>query len=174
MLQSHRMSHVAETGQLTPRVRPGYSGEWASVADKRATSVGDYLTTNASRPYLEEAAGNPFKSSLDDSVISSSRSVEAPLLTHEDRAEQFVANTHKGYAEVSQQPDEPPTETSQRPARRQSDVLREVNSGFHVLRPGTFGPSNPDPEADYRDKRTSKKLLKKRRESSNSEHRTSL
>ena len=40
LLRSHRMSHVAETGQLTPRVRkPGNSGEWTSVADNQISSA---------------------------------------------------------------------------------------------------------------------------------------
>src|SRR3954452_3341965 len=40
LLRSHRLSHVAETGQLTPRVRkPGNSGEWASVADNHISTL---------------------------------------------------------------------------------------------------------------------------------------
>jgi hypothetical protein len=40
LLRSHRLFHVAETGQLTPRVRkPGNGGEWASAAENQVASV---------------------------------------------------------------------------------------------------------------------------------------
>jgi hypothetical protein len=53
-------------------------------------------------------------------------------------------------------------------AMRQSQVLRKVNSGFEILRPGTLGePTSPEePEALVAEKRKSKRLQKRRASSS--------
>ena len=47
---------------------------------------------------------------------------------------------------------------------RNDPVIRKVNSGFEILRPGTFQPATPE-EMELAERRTSKKLQKKRRES---------
>jgi hypothetical protein len=49
---------------------------------------------------------------------------------------------------------------------RNDQVLRKVNSGFEILRPGTF--KEPTPQEVELAERTSKKLQKKRRTSSDS------
>jgi hypothetical protein len=53
LLRSHRLSHVAETGQLTPRVRkPCNSGEWARLAENQVALVNGvncFMTQNPSK-----------------------------------------------------------------------------------------------------------------------------
>lgn len=61
-----------------------------------------------------------------------------------------------------------PVQTAQN--QRMSQVLRKVNSGFEILRPGTLGP-NPvdislDVDLEAGEKRQPRRLQKKRRTSS--------
>jgi hypothetical protein len=51
--------------------------------------------------------------------------------------------------------------------QRDEQVIRKVNSGFEILRPGTFQPPTPE-EVELAERRTSKKLQKKRRSSGDS------
>lgn len=183
LLQSHRMSHVAETGQLTPRVRrPGNSGEWASVAnnvvspEQRASAQGvDYFVPRQKTPSpplpvsylnaLEDYSSNSAATSTQDSHASNEARQAVPLLeTYQPRGphdyEEEAAGHPYAMATIQNQPEN----------QRHDPVLRKVNSGFEILRPGTFNintsPTEDDEEAGRVEKRHSKKLQKKRRNSS--------
>lgn len=185
LLQSHRMSHVAETGQLTPRVRkPGNSGEWASMADNMrspqeiSTSNGvdffvprqktpspplgpiqDEPIASASNHYQDGHASNRTKQAtpLLETYAPPLQQYEVPQ-TYQPRGPQHNYEEEAAYQEV---------ETNQN-ALRQSHVLRKVNSGFEILRPGTFGePTSPEETEQVTVEKRRSKKLQKRRTSSN-------
>lgn len=189
LLQSHRMSHVAETGQLTPRVRrPGNSGEWASVADNQVAThngVNYFMPQKTPSPPLppiadpqEEAAG--YASS--HVAASQSQDQQQNLASQGVPLQESYAPNAPYYPDTYQvrgpqhQPsyDEVPYEvqTMQNNQRPESQVLRSVNSGFQVLKPGTFAPP-PASEMEMTDvserrQSTGRKLQKKRRSSGES------
>ncbi|KAF1930943.1 uncharacterized protein M421DRAFT_90721 [Didymella exigua CBS 183.55] len=190
LLQTHRMSHVAETGQLTPRVRkPGNSGEWASVADNQVAThngVNYFMPQKTPSPPLppivdpqEEAAGyasshvpasqpqeqNQYRISQQGVPLQESYAPNAPYYpdTYQVRGPQHQPS----YDEVPYE-----VQTMQNNQRPDSQVLRSVNSGFQVLKPGTFAPPAPE-EMEMTDKgerrqSTGRKLQKKRRSSGES------
>ncbi|KAJ4407581.1 hypothetical protein N0V91_003850 [Didymella pomorum] len=190
LLQTHRMSHVAETGQLTPRVRrPGNSGEWASVADNQVAThngVNYFMPQKTPSPPLppivdpqEEAAGyasshvpasqpqeqNQYQISQQGVPLQESYAPNAPYYpdTYQVRGPQHQLS----YDEVPYE-----VQTMQNNQRPDSQVLRSVNSGFQVLKPGTFAAPAPE-EMEMTDKSerrqsTGKKLQKKRRSSDQS------
>lgn len=188
LLQSHRLSHVAETGQLTPRVRrPGHSGEWASVADniRSPQEISTYNGVDYFVPFPRQKTPSPplapVLASPDELAIPSSSKLSqdgnapsqprqaAPLLETYQVSESPYPQTYQPrgpqheYEEV-QYTDQP--SQNQRP----DQVLRKVNSGFEILRPGTLGEP-PSPEGEQKlngEKRQSKRLQKKRRPSDGS------
>lgn len=189
LLQSHRMSHVAETGQLTPRVRrPGNSGEWASVADNQVAThngVNYFMPQKTPSPPLpaiadpqEEAAGYasshvaaPQAQEQQQSRISQGVPLQesyAPNAPYYPDTYQVRGPQHQlSYDEVPYE-----VQTMQNNQRPESQVLRSVNSGFQVLKPGTFAPP-PASEMEMTDRSerrqsTGKKLQKKRRSSGES------
>ena len=178
LLQSHRMSHVAETGQLTPRIRkPGFSGEWASIVESgkpgkpenaAAGPVDCFIPRRATPspplsvaldPQISPSQSTPVTPSSQDSHPTNAAKQAVPLLdTYQPRG----PHTEEEDVEPSQQASVPQV-------HRNSQVLRKVNSGFEILRPGTFSVTMP-PAVDDRDlesgeKRQSKRLQKKRRPS---------
>ncbi|KAF2182149.1 hypothetical protein K469DRAFT_245556 [Zopfia rhizophila CBS 207.26] len=186
LLQSHRLSHVAETGQLTPRVRrPANSGEWASVAENMrspqdiSTANGvDYFVPRqktpspplapAISPTEESSIPSASKYNQDGHSSNQARQV-VPLL------ETYQPQAYQAYQPQTYQPRGPQHEYEDEVAQnavqttqnqRESHVIRKVNSGFEILRPGTFGP--PSPEEEKSEKRQSKRLQKKRRPSESS------
>lgn len=166
-LQTHRMSHVAETGQLTPRVRkPGHSGEWASVADNQVSSV------NGVNYFVPQKTPSP-----PYSTVVESHEENAPTAGHsQDRQAVPLSESYApkaAYYPDTYEPrgpqhqfsyDEVPYEVATEQNQRDNQVLRTVNSGFQVLKPGTFQPPTPE-ELESADRRQSKKLQKKRRSS---------
>lgn len=185
LLQSHRMSHVAETGQLTPRVRkPGHSGEWASVADHQVSTING---VNYFNPRKSPSPTHPTTvASEETSVATSSTYVEQSASTHPpypapSHAKQAMALTESYAPNAPYYPDtyeprgphhqysydEVPYEVSTEQNQRESQVLRNVNSGFQVLKPGTFQPQAPE-AAEQAEKKSSKKLQKKHRTSTDS------
>ncbi|KAF2735481.1 hypothetical protein EJ04DRAFT_534230 [Polyplosphaeria fusca] len=186
LLQSHRLSHVAETGQLTPRVRkPGNSGEWASVAanlrspQEISTSNGvDYFVPRQKDPSpplpptlsTPDEAPLPSTSKLNLDGHSSNQAKQAvPLLeTYQPRPvyspEAYQPRgPHHEYEDESAHYAVQTTQNSQ----RDTQILRKVNSGFEILRPGTFGePPSPEEDKLPNDRRQSKKLQKRRKSSS--------
>jgi hypothetical protein len=185
LLQSHRMSHVAETGQLTPRVRrAGNSGEWASVADRRtipeiATSNGvDYFmpqqrTSSYPPPHTPEPTDDlPIpsvsKPSQDDHADNQAKQAVPLLETYAPRPF-YLPDVYQPRGPAHQfSYDEMPIEvqTEQNTARA-SQVLRKVNSGFQILQPGTLPPPSSEEEKET-PKRQSKRLQKKRTNSDGS------
>jgi hypothetical protein len=177
LLQSHRMSHVAETGQLTPRVRkPGNSGEWASVAENQVSStngVSYFMPQKAPSPPLPAVVDQPQERATHASRHAQDGHEEnegkqgVPLMESYAPKAAYYPDTYQprgpqhqySYDEV---PYEVNTEQNQRDGQNQ--VLRKVNSGFEILRPGTFAPQSPE-EHEPADERQGKKLQKKRRSS---------
>ncbi|KAB2577523.1 uncharacterized protein LTHEOB_9183 [Lasiodiplodia theobromae] len=169
LLQSHRMSHVAETGSLVRRERPdrptGRSGDWSSMSldapySRSAPTSGPPSPPSGPTsgppspptPPISQGA-NPFMAPL-ESVSSPTRDSHpentvahaVPLLeTYQPRGPNFDDDTPQAYT------------------THDSQVLRKVNSGFEILRPGTF-PVGPTEEA-LRAQQPPKKLQKKRRPS---------
>ena len=178
LLQSHRMSHVAETGQLTPRVRkPGNSGEWASVADNQISTINgvNYFVPQKtpSPPAVtdprEEAAGavSPPTAMHDGYATSQARSA-VPLTESYAHNAPYYPDTYEPRGPQHQYSyDEVPYEVNTDQNQRESQVLRSVNSGFQVLKPGTFQAPSPE-EMELAERRQSKKLQKKRRTSGDS------
>ncbi|KAF2204614.1 hypothetical protein GQ43DRAFT_460599 [Delitschia confertaspora ATCC 74209] len=180
LLQSHRLSHVAETGQLTPRVRrPGQSGEWASTADNlRSDEISTVNGVNyfvprqktpspPLRPVVEprDDVSTPAGSAYGrDGHASNTAKQAVPLLeTYQPQAYQPRGPQHMYDEEEASE--QYPVSTPQH--QRQSQVLRKVNSGFEILRPGTFPEPTPEEiaQAQANEKRQSRKLQKKRRSS---------
>jgi len=189
LLQSHRMSHVAETGQLTPRVRrPGNSGEWASVAETQVAThngVNYFMPQKTPSPPLppiadpqEEAVGyasSHFAASQTQDQQQSPISQGVPLQESYAPNAPYYPDTYQVRGPQHQPSyDEVPYEvqTMQNNQRPESQVLRSVNPGFQVLKPGTFAPP-PASEMEMTDRSerrqsTGKKLQKKRRSSGES------
>ncbi|KAH7388674.1 hypothetical protein BKA66DRAFT_415043 [Pyrenochaeta sp. MPI-SDFR-AT-0127] len=179
LLQTHRLSHVAETGQLTPRVRkPGNSGEWASVADNQISTING---VNYFMP--QKTPSPPLPSILDPAeevaVASSTDPAQDSHAAHQARQAVPLSESYApkaAYYPDTYQPrgphhqysyDEVPYEVATDQNQRDSQVLRKVNSGFEILRPGTFQPPTPE-EMELAERRQSKKLQKKRRTSGDS------
>lgn len=182
LLQSHRMSHVAETGQLTPRAknRPGTNGEWASIADtqKLPEEIGTVNGVDYFVPQQKPLSPPPAQAVAPPNVVPST---ESPSAKQAKQAVQAVPLSESYaprpfYLPDVYQPkgpqhqfsyDEMPIQvnTSQNEQRdANGKVLRKVNSGFEILRPGTL-PS-PEEEQPSVEKRQSNRLQKKRRTSS--------
>lgn len=176
LLQSHRMSHVAETGQLTPRVRkPGHSGEWASVADNQVASQ------NGVSYFLPQKTPSPPYPAVEQAEQSSSYASSSQSSNHANQgvplAESYAPNapyypdTYQVRGPQHQMSyDEVPYEVQTMQNKdRDTEVLRSVNSGFQVLKPGTFAaPAPEEMELAERRQSTGKKLQKKRRSSGDS------
>lgn len=187
LLQTHRMSHVAETGQLTPRVRrPGNSGEWASVAEIRRSSH-EIATQNGVDffvPRQQKTPSPPLPPIRDEPTPpSSSHFKDAPAFDVQARQqgtpllETYVPEPYVYEPPQTYQPrgpqfdydEDPPQQENQAALNaHQSQVIRKVNSGFEILRPGTFGePAAPEElEPVVTEKRKSKRLQKRRASSS--------
>ncbi|GME51237.1 hypothetical protein GTA08_BOTSDO05114 [Neofusicoccum parvum] len=169
LLQSHRMSHVAETGSLARRERPdrptGRSGDWSNMTldpysrsaptSGRSSPPSDPTSGPPSPPTPPIAQGsNPFMAPLEsvnsptrDSHPDNTAAHAVPLLeTYQPRGPNFDDDAPQAFQHG-----------------RESQVLRKVNSGFEILRPGTF-PVGPT-EENLRAQQPPKKLQKKRRPS---------
>ncbi|KAF4307329.1 hypothetical protein GTA08_BOTSDO05114 [Botryosphaeria dothidea] len=169
LLQSHRMSHVAETGSLARRERPdrptGRSGDWSNLSldpySRSAPTSGPPSppsgpTSGRSSPSTPPMAqgANPFMAPLEsvssptrDSHPENAAASAVPLLeTYQPRGPNFDDDTPQAFSN-----------------QHDSQVLRKVNSGFEILRPGTF-PIGPTEEA-LKAQQPPKKLQKKRRPS---------
>ncbi|KAA8625323.1 hypothetical protein A1F94_000374 [Pyrenophora tritici-repentis] len=177
LLRSHRLSHVAETGQLTPRVRkPGNSGEWASVADNHVSTVNGvnyFMPQKTPSPPLRRTATDPEEAPVTmsagpshDGHASNQARQAIPLTESYAPNAPFYPDTYEPRGPQHQYSyDQVPYEvTTEQNQDRNDPVIRKVNSGFEILRPGTFQPPTPE-ELERAERRTSKKLQKKRRES---------
>jgi hypothetical protein len=176
-LQRHRMSHVAETGQLTPRVRkPGSSGEWASVADHQIASsngVNYFMPQKTPSPPLpttidpqEESVTAYTYSRTQDGHASNETKQGVPLMESYAPKAALYPDTYQPRGPHHQfSYDQVPYEVHTEQNQRDSQVVRRVNSGFEILKPGTLAPPTPE-ELEFADRnRQSNKLQKKRRSS---------
>ncbi|KAF2131744.1 hypothetical protein P153DRAFT_202126 [Dothidotthia symphoricarpi CBS 119687] len=184
LLQTHRMSHVAETGQLTPRVRrPGNSGEWLGIADNQTSSlngVNYFVPQKTPSPPLptvidprdeEEAVASSAYTYVQDNHATNQARQARPLMeSYAPKAAYYPDTYQPRFPQHQMSYDEVPYEVqTPQNAQRDPEVLRSVNSGFQVLRPGTFAPPVPTPEEEeLTERRQSRKLQKKRRTSSES------
>ncbi|CAD0109298.1 unnamed protein product, partial [Aureobasidium uvarum] len=120
-LQTHRMSQVAETGRLVPRSRrTGTSGDWTS-SPLAAGEVHNFSHPRSQTPPRPGSSGsnsglNPFTTPVSEKHPD----VEIP----EPKTPASESKTRRGSSVSYTRPD--PT------------VLRAVNSGFAVLKPGTL------------------------------------
>jgi hypothetical protein len=176
LLQSHRMSHVAETGQLTPRVRkPGHSGEWASVAENQMSSsngVSYFMPHKTPSPPLpaivdqqqEREASAPMHAQ--DSHAANEAKQGVPLMESYAPKAAYYPDTYQPRGPHHQYSyDEVPYEVNTDQNQRETQILRKVNSGFEILRPGTFQPPTPEEVELAEGRQQGKKLQKKRRSS---------
>jgi hypothetical protein len=199
LLNSHRLSHVAETGQLMPRIRirPGNSGEWATMADlSRPSDLLAPTTARTPSPTIAQPSyENPFATPLMSRSTSPTTPSASPIFSPPDftpatntlptmrqdystevqaksardigmnrqcwQVEHAIINRDQlSVATAGSQP----VLTAQN-YKRASEVMRKVNSGFEILRPGTLNvisQSQIVQERDKQEKRPSKKLQKKR------------
>jgi hypothetical protein len=186
LLRSHRLSHVAETGQLTPRVRkPGNSGEWASVAENQVASVNGvnyFMPQKTPSPPLptitdpsyEVGVASSAGSSHDSSAANQARQAVPLTESYAPNAPYYPSTYEPRGPQHQYSYDEVPYEVNtDQNTDRQTQILRKVNSGFEILRPGTFQPPTPE-EVELAERRTSKKLQKKRRTSSGEERQSAF
>ena len=179
LLRSHRLSHVAETGQLMPRVRkPGQSGEWASVADNQVSTLNgvNYFTPRKSPSPPLSTGIHPSQDIIASSSSPSHDGYAAnqarqaiPLTESYAPNAPFYPDTYQPHGpshqySYDQVPYQVMTDQNQ---DRNEQVLRKVNSGFEILRPGTFKEPTPE-ELELAERSASKKLQKKRRPSTDS------
>jgi hypothetical protein len=167
------MSHVAETGQLTPRVRkPGNSGEWASVADNQiASQNGVSYFSPQKTPSPPYPVAEQMEQQSTNYAAPSQANHGVPLAESYAPNAPYYPDTYQVRGPQHQMSyDEVPYEVQTMQNReRESEVLRSVNSGFQVLKPGTFAAPAPE-EMELAERRQSqgKKLQKKRRSSGDS------
>jgi len=180
LLQSHRMSHVAETGQLTPRVRkPGnQGGDWPPVADNQISSlngVNYFVPQKTPSPPLPSTAdqvdnvgvSTSSGQSQDDATANRARQPVSLMESYVPKAPYYPDTYQPRGPHHQYSYDEVPYEVPTHQNQRDDQVLRKVNAGFEILKPGTFQPPTPE-ELDLAEKRQSKKLQKKRRTSDDS------
>jgi hypothetical protein len=176
LLQSHRMSHVAETGQLTPRVRkPGNSGEWASVADNQISSVNGvnyFMPQKTPSPPLPAVTSQPQERQqtashyTQDSHASNEAKQGIPLMESYAPKAAYYPTTYEPRGPQHQYSyDEVPYEVNTDQNQRDTQILRKVNSGFEIMRPGTFVTPTPEELELAESRQQGKKLQKKRRSS---------
>lgn len=175
LLQTHRMSHVAETGQLTPRVRKtGSSGDWTTLAESQIGSsngVSYFMPQKTPSPPLLPVADSQEERVTTD-ASTSAQNGQSPKETKQGVPLMESYAPRAAYYPDTYQPrvpshqfsyDQVPYEVQTEQNQRDSQVARRVNSGFEILKPGTLTPQTPE-ELALAERRGSK-LQKKRRAS---------
>ncbi|TID21263.1 hypothetical protein E6O75_ATG04658 [Venturia nashicola] len=214
LLQSHRMSHVAETGQLgkrTRRVGNASNGRTSPVdlepptvkpeAELESDSEPELPGLDTTLPTLSqvdlhfEASGSTFPAPVPRGLF------ETPLPPHLDSMSDYSSELDLGVIQDvirTRYLDEPrprcPSPGSKMERRtssgerrsfqtdRNSKILRNINSNFQVMQPGTFTPSEasivePAPSIKERSSERSRRhsrRLRKRQGSNSSSKRTSF
>lgn len=160
-LHKHRMSHAAEMGQLTPRVRrSGISSEYTLSILPSGTSTpkeaGDYFnhpqpSSNQQSPLLVDPTVVPFQDFVESHPVPPQDSgpglqVSAEIERKEGTSQPSSKAGYDGHS-------------------HRNSVTRIVNAGFEVHPAGTFGsidePSDWDIDLESGEKRGSRKLKKK-------------
>lgn len=124
MLQAHRLSHAAETGQLIPRVRkPGQSRDSGDGRDYNLLrSSSDFSTSlGSSVSYQSNPFATPASGKLPSSDILEPQSTASDNSFNSSEPLPAVHRAGSIFGRVND-----------------FSILREVNSGFSVLRPGTL------------------------------------
>jgi hypothetical protein len=184
LLQSHRLSHVAETGQLTPRTRRivPTSGDWSHTANFKHTTPEPEAEPETYFP-LPPPIATPFTAGLTGSFDEPL--LDPPLTAREvssAQSEHAVATAEKlGHIfslgekfpsfsiskETLEFPEPAHSKQSFQHSRRNSQVIRKVNSTFGILQPGTLVSdtvTSSSPIETYKDdsRRHSRRLRKSR------------
>lgn len=180
-LADHRRSHAAETGQLLPRVRnTDMSGDWTQLAlsSVHRAEPSDRMVNHTSWPLKE--AKSPLATPLNTSALQSMHTEAPSFQSFLDSAPANVRKQSIPLLDAAEEvvPHASPRDNSQvlhdadpnSQMRMPPQVIRKVNSGFEILRPGTFVSSrqsnnitNASYELEDGDKRQSNRLHKKRR-----------
>jgi hypothetical protein len=115
----------------------------------------------------EESAATHASSYAQDGHASNQAKQGVPLMESYAPKAAYYPDTYEPRGPQHQYSyDEVPYEVNTDQNQRESQVLRNVNSGFQVLKPGTFAPPTPEEmELAERRQSTGKKLQKKRRSS---------
>lgn len=172
LLHSHRLSHAAETGQLVPRARRRESYKsWQQECSTRSLELPQQLCSNdsSSAPPSHRNFGVNDPNTVTD---SSNERLEHPLASavNEDKTlqpSQLSQDRPENFTPIASLPILPHTVVTEQNVKRTSEILRKVNSGFEILRPGTLNAGNPEePMLEATEKRQSRRLQKRRRSSS--------
>ncbi|KAK4987624.1 hypothetical protein LTR50_004467 [Elasticomyces elasticus] len=178
LLQSHRLSHVAETGQLTPRIRR-YSQGGESANFPLTPSASRQDTTEYFAP-RKKSPSPPSSGALSSSATPKTDTPSTAPSTAASSLDSHAANVSAqakpllgSYRPMALEAEQrSPSEFAHQ--KRQSQVIRKVNSGFEILRPGSLDSPQMHTEAQsesrssMESKRSARKLQKKRRSSTDS------
>ncbi|MCJ1475955.1 hypothetical protein MMC13_004619 [Lambiella insularis] len=165
-LASHRKSHAAEISRILPRVRGAGagSGDWTSVVS--SSSDRDYYSDD-SPPKIRASPKDAFKASI-RSDIAEPPSFQSFLESDPQNVKRQSAPLLGTGGETSPAPRGHPLQSTD--ANRQSkqhEVIRTVNAGFEILRPGTLGTPKINTEAaSVKNYRSPRKLHRKTRSDS--------
>ena len=137
-LANYRRSHAAEEGQLLPRVRPNQ--DFGNATPKANTEHG-----NSTRGYMSSDDGSdPFATPVGTPIGTANYMGEPPSFASfvqsspypDSRAETFddaeLTSSDPHYTSNALQQGDGNRQN------RQSQVVRKINSGFEILRPGSF------------------------------------
>ncbi|TKA69012.1 hypothetical protein B0A55_09138 [Friedmanniomyces simplex] len=162
LMQTHRLSQAAETGQLTPRVRrPGQSRD-SSVASIPASQRGDYFGDRHRYPYTPSSGGssptNPFSTPKIDALPAAVRRSSMPDVTPfaqfcqtapsspRPGSQDTIGSIYRilSYISTGTRPESKPVETKRISfEKRASTVVRGHGTGFEILAPGSLNPALP-------------------------------
>ncbi|KAF2842559.1 hypothetical protein M501DRAFT_1013896 [Patellaria atrata CBS 101060] len=179
LLRTHRMSHVAETGQLRPRPRIARSSSPRPDMRESLDILGLTGETQHNPSLSCSRHPSPSRSvtSLDERPIASSTPISEDKLSNIAKQNKISLILERESFQIAPEDvvrEEIPIPLAAievgtfRHENRNSQVLRKVNSGFEILKPGTFTTAAPDNATEVSQKRQSKKLQKKRPGSSSS------
>ncbi|KAF2092978.1 hypothetical protein NA57DRAFT_81659 [Rhizodiscina lignyota] len=175
-LDTHRKSHVAETGRLIPRSRrviasgttmdwPSFASERSNGADHSDQTVAPSAGTSPTLPTLDVKSNNLSSSDEESSLIgtptpdaSSSPSRPVVMPSSPPRTG-FVPELDSAAYDLSSQGLRMP-EQEMLP-NSDSRVWRDINPGFQVLKKGTMSLTSGAQEAESKEKRKPKRLQKK-------------
>ncbi|KAK4547448.1 hypothetical protein LTR36_001104 [Oleoguttula mirabilis] len=155
MLNTHRISLAAETGQLTPRTRKtGQSGDWSSTSlpasANTSSELSEYFTSRQKPPHTSpsESASptNPFSTPKIDALPASIRRSSMPDVTPFAKFCQTAPPTPRPESS------KPSSRSSSPRVRSQSDVQSIYAS------PTTPMPTQPQPKRSSFEKRESQVL----------------
>lgn len=165
-LASHRRSHAADISKILPRIRvaDSGSGDWTSMVS--SSSDRDYYNDDSPQK-ANTSPKDPFKTPI-RSDIAEPPSFQSFLDTDPHNLKRQSAPLLDSGEEINPTPRGHPLQSTDANRRlKQPDVIRAVNSGFEILRPGTLGTLKMSAEAAIiRNQRPPRKLHRKTRSES--------